>query len=117
MGMVSWVASTADGITYLLQRGDKADPIIAVDRNGKVLHKIASQPLEDRVPINGVPVGPRSIHWRPSAPATVSSPQRVLPNTGAQAGLVWLAVTAAASILAGTTLLLRRGSRIPLART
>jgi streptogramin lyase len=37
IGMVSWVASTADGTTYLLQRGDKADPVIAVDRNGKVL--------------------------------------------------------------------------------
>jgi hypothetical protein len=37
LGMVSWVASTADGTTYLLQRGDKADPVIAVDRNGTVL--------------------------------------------------------------------------------
>ena len=37
LGMVSWVASTTDGTTYLLQRGDKADPVIAVDKNGKVL--------------------------------------------------------------------------------
>src|SRR5688500_5597672 len=37
LGMVSWVASTRDGITYLLQRGDKADPVVAVDRNGTVL--------------------------------------------------------------------------------
>jgi len=37
LGMVSWVASTRDGTTYLLQRGDKADPVIAVDRNGTVL--------------------------------------------------------------------------------
>jgi DNA-binding beta-propeller fold protein YncE len=37
MGMVSWVASARDGTTYLLQRGDKADPVIAVDRDGKVL--------------------------------------------------------------------------------
>lgn len=37
LGMVSWVASTPNGITYLLQRGDKADPVIAVDKNGKVL--------------------------------------------------------------------------------
>src|SRR5947208_4822211 len=41
------------------------------DRAGKVLHKIASLPLEDKVPINGVPVGPRSIQWRPSEAATV----------------------------------------------
>jgi hypothetical protein len=37
MGMVSWVASSRDGTTYLLQRGDKADPVIALDRNGNVL--------------------------------------------------------------------------------
>jgi dipeptidyl aminopeptidase/acylaminoacyl peptidase len=36
-----------------------------------VEHKVASHPLEDKVPINGVAVGPRSIQWRPSAPATV----------------------------------------------
>src|SRR5664280_565936 len=39
------------------------------DRTGKVLHKVASLPLEDRVPINGVMTGPRSIQWRPNAPA------------------------------------------------
>lgn len=37
MGMVSWVTSAADGTAYLLQRGDQADPVIAVDRNGQVL--------------------------------------------------------------------------------
>jgi dipeptidyl aminopeptidase/acylaminoacyl peptidase len=41
------------------------------DHAGKVLHKVASQPLEDRVPINGVATGPRSIQWRPSEPSTV----------------------------------------------
>jgi len=37
LGMVSWVASSRDGTTYLLQRGDKANPVIALDRNGNVL--------------------------------------------------------------------------------
>ena len=41
------------------------------DRAGKVLHKVASLPLEDKVPINGVPTGPRSVQWRPSEPATL----------------------------------------------
>src|ERR1022692_5087277 len=41
------------------------------DRTGKVLHKLASLPLEDRVPINGVMTGPRSIQWRPNDPATL----------------------------------------------
>jgi DNA-binding beta-propeller fold protein YncE len=37
LGMVSWVTSAKDGTVYLLQRGDKADPVIAIDRAGKVL--------------------------------------------------------------------------------
>ncbi|HKI02653.1 MAG TPA: peptidyl-alpha-hydroxyglycine alpha-amidating lyase family protein [Thermoanaerobaculia bacterium] len=37
LGMVSWVASAKDGTVYLLQRGDKADPVIAIDRAGKML--------------------------------------------------------------------------------
>jgi len=41
------------------------------DLNGKVLHKVASIPLEDKVPINGVMTGPRDVQWRPSAPATL----------------------------------------------
>jgi len=37
LGMVSWVAADRGGLTYLLQRGDKADPVIVVDRTGKVV--------------------------------------------------------------------------------
>ena len=41
------------------------------DLTGKTLHKVASVPLEDKVPINGVPTGPRGVEWRPSDPATL----------------------------------------------
>ena len=37
LGMVSWVASDRNGLVYLLQRGDKADPVIVLDRSGKVV--------------------------------------------------------------------------------
>lgn len=37
LGMVSWVAADRNGLVYLLQRGDKADPVIVVDRTGKVV--------------------------------------------------------------------------------
>lgn len=37
MGMVSWVASGRDGLVYLLQRGDQADPVIVIDRDGRVV--------------------------------------------------------------------------------
>lgn len=37
LGMVSWIAADRNGLIYLLQRGDKADPVIVLDDNGKVL--------------------------------------------------------------------------------
>jgi dipeptidyl aminopeptidase/acylaminoacyl peptidase len=41
------------------------------DLTGKMLHKVASLPLEDKVPINGVMTGPRNVQWRASDPATL----------------------------------------------
>lgn len=38
LGMVSWVAAAADGTVYLLQRGDQADPIVAVGPDGRADH-------------------------------------------------------------------------------
>jgi DNA-binding beta-propeller fold protein YncE len=37
MGMVSWIAADRKGLIYLLQRGDKADPVLVVDGAGKVV--------------------------------------------------------------------------------
>jgi DNA-binding beta-propeller fold protein YncE len=37
LGIVSSVAADRNGVIYALQRGDKADPVIAVDRQGKIL--------------------------------------------------------------------------------
>ncbi len=41
------------------------------DRSHVSVHTIASLPLADRVPIHGVPVGPRDFEWRPTEPATL----------------------------------------------
>ncbi|MEO6805044.1 MAG: 6-bladed beta-propeller [Edaphobacter sp.] len=39
LGKVSWIArDPKTGVTWLIQRGEKADPIIAVDPKGRVLH-------------------------------------------------------------------------------
>ena len=43
----------------------------ASDRSRVLVHTIASLPLADRVPIRGVPVGPRDFSWRSTEPATV----------------------------------------------
>jgi hypothetical protein len=37
IGTVSSVAADRNGVIYVLQRGDKADPVIAVDRGGRIL--------------------------------------------------------------------------------
>jgi hypothetical protein len=37
LGMVSWIAADRNGLIYLLQRGDKADPVIVIDGNGKIV--------------------------------------------------------------------------------
>lgn len=37
LGMVSWVAAGRNGLVYLLQRGDKADPVIVIDRQGRIV--------------------------------------------------------------------------------
>jgi dipeptidyl aminopeptidase/acylaminoacyl peptidase len=41
------------------------------DSKGKLVYKVASLPLADQVPINGVTTGPRSVRWRPNEPATL----------------------------------------------
>lgn len=38
---------------------------------GDVVHRLASLPLADTVPIEGVPTGPRQYHWRSDQPATL----------------------------------------------
>jgi dipeptidyl aminopeptidase/acylaminoacyl peptidase len=42
-----------------------------LDRSGAVVHRVASLPLADRVPIHGVPTGPRAFEWRQTEPATL----------------------------------------------
>ncbi len=42
------------------------------DRSGKVTRSVASLPLADRVPVHGVPTGPRDFDWRATEPATLT---------------------------------------------
>jgi dipeptidyl aminopeptidase/acylaminoacyl peptidase len=38
---------------------------------GKLIATVASLPVADEVPVDGVPLGPRSVWWRPTAPHTL----------------------------------------------
>jgi dipeptidyl aminopeptidase/acylaminoacyl peptidase len=41
------------------------------DSTGQLVEKVASLPLADKVPIHGVPTGPRVFEWRPTEGATL----------------------------------------------
>lgn len=57
--------------SYLYPAASFPKDIEVWDLTGKVLHKVAALPLEDRVPISGVTTGPRNVQWRPGEPATL----------------------------------------------
>jgi len=48
-----------------------ASEIEVWNHEGNLIANIASLPLADEVPVHGVPMGPRSVAWRPTAPHTL----------------------------------------------
>ena len=42
LGMISWAAMDREGVLYLLQRGKAADPVVVVDRSGRVVRSWGS---------------------------------------------------------------------------
>ena len=57
--------------SYVVTYDRFAHDIEIWDKTGKVVHAIAKLPVADRVPIHGVPIGPRDFTWRPTEPATL----------------------------------------------
>ncbi|HZH91294.1 MAG TPA: prolyl oligopeptidase family serine peptidase [Pyrinomonadaceae bacterium] len=57
--------------SFLYPANDFPKDVEVWDTRGKLIHKVASMPLQDQVPIDGVPTGPRSPSWRPTEPATL----------------------------------------------
>jgi dipeptidyl aminopeptidase/acylaminoacyl peptidase len=43
-----------------------------LDLSGKRVATVADRPLADRLPVDGVSVGPREVAWKPSSPATLA---------------------------------------------
>ena len=65
------VTSVHKPFSYLLGVRSFPKEIEIWDHSGKVEHKIASQPLQERTTLTGVQTGPRNIVWKRSDPATV----------------------------------------------
>ncbi|HZS08223.1 MAG TPA: prolyl oligopeptidase family serine peptidase [Blastocatellia bacterium] len=57
--------------SYLQPASAFPKEVEVTDRTGKVTYKLASLPLADQVPLEGVPTGPRGYQWRPTEPATL----------------------------------------------
>ncbi|RPI25957.1 MAG: S9 family peptidase, partial [Acidobacteria bacterium] len=57
--------------SYLLTWREFAQEIEVWNSQGELVHRVFSAPLQDSVPVDGVPIGPRSIRWRPTEPATL----------------------------------------------
>lgn len=65
------VVSNHKPYSYSLTAGSFPREVEVWDRSGKLIYKVASLPLQDQVPIEGVPTGPRNINWRPTEAATL----------------------------------------------
>jgi dipeptidyl aminopeptidase/acylaminoacyl peptidase len=57
--------------SYIMPESDFPHEVEIWDLTGKLEHKVASLPLADHVPIEGVLTGPRDYQWVPSQPATL----------------------------------------------
>jgi dipeptidyl aminopeptidase/acylaminoacyl peptidase len=57
--------------SYILPESDFPREVEVWNMAGKVEYKLASLPLEEHVPIEGVPLGPRDYQWVPTQPATL----------------------------------------------
>jgi 6-bladed beta-propeller len=67
-GFVSWVAADGKGLIYEIQRGDKADPVLVLDREGKVLRSWGKG--EYKIP-HSIRIDPAGDVWTVDAAASV----------------------------------------------
>jgi dipeptidyl aminopeptidase/acylaminoacyl peptidase len=65
------VVTTRKPFSRLLGAGGFPSEIAVWDRQGKIVHTVATLPSHEGVPIEGVLMGPRNVRWRPTAPATL----------------------------------------------
>lgn len=74
--------------SYLFPASRFPKTIEVWNRRGASDHIVAVIPLQDNIPIEGVPTGPRSVTWQPNQPATLSwmealdegDPRNIVPH-------------------------------------
>jgi dipeptidyl aminopeptidase/acylaminoacyl peptidase len=70
-GKLLLVARVKRPYSYLYPVSSFPRAVEVWDLGGKVVHTVADLPLQDQVPIEGVPTGPRAVQWIPNRPATL----------------------------------------------
>ncbi|HUC52973.1 MAG TPA: prolyl oligopeptidase family serine peptidase [Candidatus Cybelea sp.] len=65
------VAQIRRPYSYIVPAEDFPKDVEVWDLSGRVVYKVASLPLQENVPIGGVPTGPRDMEWHPNKPGTV----------------------------------------------
>ncbi len=65
------VATVERPYSYLHAAQEFPAEVEVWDRGGRMVHKVASLPLADEVPLEGVPTRPRAWSWRPTEAATL----------------------------------------------
>ena len=65
------VTSIRKPYSYVVTYERFAHDVEVWDRDGRLVRTLAQRPVADRVPIHGVPTGPRDFAWRPTEPATL----------------------------------------------
>ncbi len=87
-GKLLLVARVERPYSYLYPDRNFPKQVEVWDTQGKLVYKLASLPLADAVPTDGVPTGPRQYGWRPNEPATLvwlealdgGDPRRKVPH-------------------------------------
>ncbi|RPJ86674.1 MAG: S9 family peptidase, partial [Acidobacteria bacterium] len=57
--------------SYLLTWREFAQEVEVWNAKGELVYKVHSAPLQDTVPVDGVPTGPRNLSWRPTGGAAL----------------------------------------------
>src|SRR5262249_44730725 len=65
------VSTIRKPFSYVTTYPNFAHDVEVWDRKGGAPHAVAKLPVADRVPIHGVPTGPRDFGWRATEPATL----------------------------------------------
>jgi dipeptidyl aminopeptidase/acylaminoacyl peptidase len=57
--------------SYLYPAGRFPHLVEVIELTGKTIYKVDDSPLQDQLPVGGVPTGPRSVNWIPTEAATL----------------------------------------------